>query len=151
MDYTLTRLLEEVARERRRQDEKFGHQDYPLINPFVRPETIRSSYASQARVWKQINDQRIKDGERTGEGVLIEEVFEALSADSPEAIVTELVQVAAVALLLAEMEVRKSPAALPDPARHVWNGADRFHGICRCGQGREDPVHLEADPETGSA
>lgn len=102
----LSQLLLLVAAERRRQDDKFGPQDYPLIDS-------NAPYAGLASAYKQLNDRAIKNGTRTGDNVLLEEVYEALSADGPEETVTELVQVAAVALLLAEMEVRRHPGSLP--------------------------------------
>jgi hypothetical protein len=108
-EHILMKLLAEVGRERSRQDAKFGPQDYPLVPG----NSSRELYHGSADAQKRINDRAIQDGTRTGDHVLLEEVFEALSADGPLEAVTELVQVAAVALLLAEMEIRRHPEALP--------------------------------------
>lgn len=118
---TLFHLLRAVAAERERQDTKFGPQDYPLINP-----VHRSVYASTAESWKRTNDGRISAGTRTGDGVLLEEVYEAISAATPGQTVEELVQVAAVALLLAEMEIRRDPDALPPPCGRTDSGKVTF-------------------------
>lgn len=146
----LLRLLGAVSRERARQDMKFGHQDYPLTDPLQ-----DNRWGPFAEHWKSANDEAMGTGTRTGDGVLLEEVYEALSATTPAEIVTELVQVAAVALLLAEMQIRHHPETAPGgPVRfndniktgmeghHRYNGGDRLHGMCRCGELSGNVIHF---------
>jgi hypothetical protein len=135
--HTLVNLLAEVRRERGRQDAKFGIQDYPLVPG----GWTRENYREAADAHKRINDRAIENGSRTGDHVLLEEVFEALSADGPLETVEELVQVAAVALLLAEMEIRRENARSTWPP-HAWTGEGRLHGLCRlCGEGENVFAH----------
>lgn len=91
-------LLDRVYRERRQQYERWGQQDHEFVH--AEPEFRR--FARQADRWKQINDARSDDGSTAWDGILLEEVYEALSETDPHLRVEELIQVAAVALAEAE-------------------------------------------------
>jgi len=141
------KLLAAVARERRAQDDKFGVQQYPLTGTAEQEIVLTGrSYGVWAAMFKAYNDAAIETGTRTGDAVLLEEVYEAFTAAPGRDRLEELVQTAAVALLLAEMEIRRGVAAMPPaPAyRHGWSGADRLHGLCRCGEGEFHTVHEPA-------
>lgn len=92
------RVLDEVADERVSQDAKWGEQNHPDVPTDDPTEWVRGHYASQADVWKVINDNRVKDGTLTWDGILLEEVYEALAETDPALMRAELVQVAAVAV-----------------------------------------------------
>lgn len=87
-------IVTEVANERWAQIEKWGVQDWPsLFN-----ENFRREFAGKATYWKAVNDAREAAGISTWDGILLEEVFEALAERSEVAMRAELVQVAAVAV-----------------------------------------------------
>jgi hypothetical protein len=86
-------IVAEIADERVRQVERWGQQDHPsfLNHPLPR------DYGKQADRWKAINDARVETDSLTWDGILLEEVYEALAEEDPIARRIELVQVAAVA------------------------------------------------------
>lgn len=101
------RVLFEVWHERQRQDEKWGEQNHPMVGgPF--PEARQSQWARQAEFWKQANDARAISGQIGFDGILLEEVFEALCEEDPINMREELVQVAAVAVGMIEALDRKT-------------------------------------------
>lgn len=92
-------VLEEIVDERGRQDEKFGaDRDLPMHAPTSRPLT----YLARERFWKRENDTRVREGRLAWDGVLLEEVYEALAERDPARQRAELVQVAAVAVAAIE-------------------------------------------------
>lgn len=97
-----------VRDEREAQDAKWGEQNHPDLDPHDIPEVVRIHYAFRAQRWKEINAQRAGNGCEVKyrlpaasctawEGVLLEEVYEALAESDPVRLREELVQVAAVA------------------------------------------------------
>lgn len=101
-------VLGEIAAERARQDAKWGEQNHPDLDPHDIDSVVRNEYAFRADRWKEINARRAKDGCEVKhrnpaekctawDGVLLEEVYEALAEDDPAKLRAELVQVAAVA------------------------------------------------------
>jgi hypothetical protein len=99
------RVLREVAEERERQDEKWGEQNHDMIGGYM-PAGYRADYAVEARNWKHANDYRVERGLLGFDGILLEEVFEALEAEGADQR-AELVQVAAVAVGMIEALDRK--------------------------------------------
>lgn len=93
--------LHEVASERARQDDLWGEQNHPVLDP-ANTDADRDYYYSQATAWKFENQTRKENGRLAWDGILLEEVFEALESDDPAAQRAELIQVAAVALAAAE-------------------------------------------------
>jgi hypothetical protein len=98
-------VLAEVHAERLRQDAKWGEQNHPDV--FDDNRRDRAHYAAMASYWKQKNANRVEVGNILGtpsdrnaawDGILLEEVFEALAEEEPGALRAELVQVAAVAV-----------------------------------------------------
>lgn len=97
-DYTGADAVIIAVQEMDRQDIKWGQQNHPMHpNDTVEP-SYQSIYASFAEEWKQINDNRVQSDRLGWDGILCEEVYEALSADTIEDQITELSHVAAVAL-----------------------------------------------------
>ncbi len=91
-------VLEEVAEERMRQDEKWGEQNHPMRSGDWSAECS----ARSADGWKRINDLRQAAGELVWHGILLEEVYEALAETDPAKQREELIQVAAVAVAMIE-------------------------------------------------
>lgn len=99
--YTRTvHVLQEIMEERAAQDRQWGEQNHPLHSP----EDPQGLYllGRTYHVLEQAAKQRFTAGERSGALILLEEVFEALSARSLVDARTELVQVAAVAVMIVE-------------------------------------------------
>lgn len=86
-------IVLEIATERYKQHEKWGRQDHESIYS----EANRQQYERNAERWKIVNDQRVRAGRLTWDGILLEEVFEALAEEDLELRRAELIQVAAVA------------------------------------------------------
>lgn len=120
-------FAEAVDAERQRQLAKFGEQHHPDVEPRDIPAVTHPYYASRADIWKQVNNERATpstsgrclahcadmDGEphthTAWDGVLLEEVYEALAEDDPARLRAELVQVAAVcAAWIADLDQRPS-------------------------------------------
>ena len=90
-------VLRQVGDERAAQDARWGQQNHPDAPPhslgFDRRDAV-----TKADWWKKENDYRVRAGKIAWDGILLEEVFEALAeTDNTERLREELVQVAAVA------------------------------------------------------
>lgn len=108
-------VLLEVLAERVRQDAKWGEQNHPTWNPSQDHQTFkgpdnwhREEYEHEADAWKLVNAERAKSGETAYDGILLEEVFEALAELDPDKRRVELIQVAAVAVSMVEAEDRNT-------------------------------------------
>lgn len=142
-------LLDEVAVERVRQLEMWGQQDHPV--------TFNSNaWVEENDYWHDKNDQRVEQGTLTWDGILMEEVAEALMETDLHRQRKEFIEVAAVAIAAAEAVDRR---ILQQEREHRemlvdWEKALLEHPdtIVRCGQcvtvsdDREEPV---VDYETG--
>jgi hypothetical protein len=91
---TLSTLLE-VEEEVVRQQELWGEQNHPNRKEH---SAYTDGFAWQATEWKRLNDSRLANGSLAFDGILLEEVYEAVSESEPARIREELVQVAAVAV-----------------------------------------------------
>lgn len=91
-------VLAEVKEERERQHEKWGEQDHPDYCSDWRnsPEYARGENLIRANNWKLENARRVAEGSISWDGILLEEVFEALSEEDPARLREELVQSSAV-------------------------------------------------------
>jgi hypothetical protein len=95
------RVLQEVLAERIRQDEKWGEQNHP-------DGTGARRWADAANVVRgEVNDAA-RQGRTSWNGVLREEVFEALAESDQAKLRKELVQVAAVAVAWIEAIDRRT-------------------------------------------
>jgi hypothetical protein len=110
-------VLAETWTEREAQDERFGEQNHPMYDGRSL-EWLPSRYAELANEWKARNDRRIAEWDAWGvpsdrncswDGILLEEVFEALAETDPVKIRAELIQVAAVAVAAIEAIDRRNP------------------------------------------
>ncbi|MVO84152.1 hypothetical protein GPA10_05045 [Streptomyces sp. p1417] len=124
-------FAEEIDAERQRQLTKFGEQHHPDIEPRDIPVVTHHYYASRADIWKQVNAERATPstggrcaacpGSASGphthtawDGVLLEEVYEALAESEPAKLRAELVQVAAVcAAWIADIDSRTAAEEQP--------------------------------------
>lgn len=86
-------VLMDVSEERERQTRKWGEQHHLDHCPYLYREWDR-----WADNWKAINDRRVQKDELSWDGILLEEVYEALAETDPAMLREELVQVAAVAV-----------------------------------------------------
>ena len=90
-------VMRQIREERALQDAKWGERNHPDRDPLENHHVETHLYAFRANRWKEINEQRSQT-DRTGwDGVLLEEVYEAISEVDPAKLRAELVQVAAVA------------------------------------------------------
>ena len=120
-------VLAEVLTERIAQDTKWGQQNHPDIDPRDIDVVTHHYYASRADIWKQVNEERATPshggrcatcpaeegaphGHTAWDGVLLEEVYEALAEADPAKLRAELIQVAAVAAAWVEAIDRRTPA-----------------------------------------
>lgn len=88
-------VLEEVAAERIRQDEKWGEQNHP--DGTGGPEMVFCAELS-----KRMTDQAAQNGTLTYLHILEEEICEAFAETDKQKLRTELIQVAAVAVAWVE-------------------------------------------------
>jgi len=113
----LRELHAELDAEVWAQDDKWGQQDHPLIGSGVR-ELQREQYAQAAEDWKLRNDVRVQADWLGWDGILLEEVYEALECDTVESACEELVQVIAVAAqMILNLRARDSLDKLDDPVQ----------------------------------
>ena len=123
-----TGVLREIAAERVRQDETWGEQNHPDIDPRDIPGPTRNEYAFRAERWKEIVAERatptISGGRCHGhpaephvhsawDAILLEEVYEALTEAAGGDVAKlrkELIQVAAVAAQWVEAIDRRQGA-----------------------------------------
>ncbi|MFI6298967.1 hypothetical protein ACIBEJ_45775 [Nonomuraea sp. NPDC050790] len=102
-------VLEEIAGERRAQDARWGIQDVPDGT-----SPVRAPAADEA---KRETSAAFDDGTLTWRHILAEEVLEAFAESDTEALRTELIQVAAVAVKWVQAIDRRAVTAgtSPDP------------------------------------
>ncbi|TDC67602.1 hypothetical protein [Streptomyces hainanensis] len=124
-DSPTDRVLADVAHVRRRQDLRWGEQNHPALAPCADGTTTRTGYEASADRWKEINDARARASDTIDrcpagasphphtawDGILLEEVYEALAEEDPAAVRAELVQVAAVAVAWIEAIDRRTARA----------------------------------------
>lgn len=102
-------VLHEVHAERERQHGIFGDQDLPDTAQYSHPRS--TEYATTADTWKANNASRILNDRLAWDGLLLEEVYEALAESDPAALRTELIQVAALAVAWVEAIDRRETRA----------------------------------------
>jgi hypothetical protein len=105
-------ILAEIHAERLRQDAKWGEQNHPtVIRDGLLGDCDHDYYATIADDWKGRNAYRVRRRNEQGyprdrncawDGILREEVYEALAEADPVKRRAELVQVAAVAVNMIE-------------------------------------------------
>jgi hypothetical protein len=108
-------VLGEVADERERQDMKWGQQNHPDRFFIGRDDAEDGEhlydYEFRACLWRRRNEARVAERNSEGaapdrnaawDGVLLEEVYEALAESDPARLRAELIQVAAVAVAWVE-------------------------------------------------
>jgi len=96
-------ILDDVFDERVEQDEKWGEQNHP-------DGTGRTFSTLDAARIKSENALRVAKGTLTWQDILEEEVIEAFAETDSQALIDELVQVAAVAVAWIEcIERRRTP------------------------------------------
>jgi hypothetical protein len=94
---TRDEILAAVLAERERQEILWGEQNHPDV-PMVLPATKRGLHRADAEKWKILNARRVNMGHLAWDGILLEEVYEALAEADPDKLRTELVQSMAVIL-----------------------------------------------------
>ncbi|MFH9826748.1 hypothetical protein [Streptomyces bobili] len=115
-------VAEAIDTERQAQLAKWGEQRHPVIDARDIPEVTHPYYASRADIWRQVNEERATASLTVGrcsrcpegphthtawDGILLEEVYEALAEPDPMKRRAELVQVMAVcAAMIAADEAR---------------------------------------------
>lgn len=99
-------VTHEIRRERHRQDEQWGEQNHPDDARFIE---VGAEYVLFADYWKEINANRVRADDLAWDGILLEEVYEALAEiGDDEKLRAELIQVAAVAVAWVEAIDRRA-------------------------------------------
>ena len=97
------RIFEEIRVERKRQDEKFGEQNYPMVGKTLY-DILPEDYPRSDLLRRQI--QKCKERSKTDQfcwfDILLEEICEAFLETEPERQREEMIQVAAVAVAIIE-------------------------------------------------
>lgn len=106
---TLLHIINELVKERDRQDEMWGQQDHPNRHGNTGPHF---SFAELLEDSRALNEQNVAKGENNWTDILLEEVFEALSEPNQSNLRTELIQVAAVAVAWVEAIDRRTLTAV---------------------------------------
>lgn len=106
-----TRILIEISVERDVQDAKWGEQNHPLLTPNC-PEDSRRFYYEESILWKKANADRVEAGTLAWDGILLEEVNEALGEESFIQRRQELIQAAAVIVAMIEHMDREAAKAV---------------------------------------
>lgn len=88
------------------QDDKWGTQDHPDVHE-EDPDYDRKVYGIWADRWKGANAGRVERRSLAWDGILLEEVYEALAESDEGRLYDELIQVAAVAQQWAEAILRR--------------------------------------------
>ena len=106
-------VLEEVAQERLRQVDKWGHQNHPDGTGDVW-EMCNGRHAGWAEEWADDMRRRCQEAPERQWGdlwslILMEEVAEAFAEEQPDRLREELIQVAAVACAWVEAIDRRQP------------------------------------------
>jgi hypothetical protein len=105
---TLWRLLDEVAKERYSQNEKWGEQHHP--------DGTSEAYKTLADEAKEANDRAVADGVLSWADILTEEFLEAMAEIDPAKLRTELVQISAVCVAWVEdIDSRTTSQTTPWP------------------------------------
>ena len=120
----------EVIEEQSRQVTLWGEQNHEDIGD--RPDHL--SFAQAAEWWKLMNETRVELDSVTWDGILLEEVYEALAESQYGSRREELLQVAAVATAMVEALDRTEAKRRHDEARRVnitpdWVAADVLDAI----------------------
>lgn len=92
------RVLAQIYAERKRQEQLWGEQNHPLLNA----SNLSKVFAGRAEAWKECNQDRVRQGDLSWDGILLEEIYEALAERNPMAMRAELVQAAAVIVNMIE-------------------------------------------------
>lgn len=96
-------ILKDVHKECIRQEELWGKQHHPTFPTVAGRDRLRFAAQAKAEGIKRENAQRAATGYIAWDLILLEEVFEALAEDgNPDTMITELTQVAAVAVTMIE-------------------------------------------------
>jgi hypothetical protein len=96
-------VLKEIMQEMERQDEKWGEQNHPM----TKSEDIHAIYKTLAKEMKVKNFVANEQGNIAWHTILLEEVYEAFAETKPKKQWKEMIQVAAVAIQIAECLERK--------------------------------------------
>lgn len=98
MTSSTAKVLAETHWERRAQDARWGERNHP-----DRPSLVHlGSAAREATYWKSENAYRARTCRLAWDGILLEEVYEALAEADVSRLRAELIQVAAVAVAWVE-------------------------------------------------
>ena len=97
----------EIRAERDSQDQQWGEQNHPMLPSDGYGWLIQGDYECLARTWKTTNAYRAQKGQLAWDGILLEEVYEALCEPDAKKREVELIQVAAVAVAAWEASRRQ--------------------------------------------
>lgn len=120
-------VAREVLQERSQQDARWGEQNHPDLSNYSATAQDARIYADKAEIWKGVNGNRVQAGRLSWDGILLEEVYEALEQAGKGdlgQLRQELIQVAAVATCWVEaLDRRVEPKYVyfsDNPGTFIW-------------------------------
>jgi hypothetical protein len=117
-DHTVHYSARMVLNEVDRQVELWGQQDHPVISALQAPglgeQFARDSARDRAAYWQEENARRVELGDLSWDGILLEEVYEALAEKHVGPQIIELAQVAAVVISMMSSLLRNNGVTLAD-------------------------------------
>ena len=138
-------IVNEIAAERLSQVATWGVQDHPSTYS----DLDRKRAEKHANHWKQVNSARVANDTLTWDGILLEEVYEALAEKDPFLRRAELVQVAAVAAAEIESIDRWADQAPEPDAEPLVRSCPMSVEGCEF-ECEDGPCAIEADAPIGA-
>lgn len=94
-------IFEEIQTERVRQEEKWGEQDWKLVNHQIKDKEAYYKIPTEEKA-KEVCDGRMSDGNASWADIILEEFCEVVYAKDKEEMRKELVQMIAVSVAALE-------------------------------------------------
>lgn len=100
----MEKIFEEIRTERNKQDQKWGQQNHPVLNPDLKSASAQCSWHAlpEEDYARTLVDKGVKEGTLTFMNILVEEISEAASCQDAVELRKELIQSTAVLVAMIE-------------------------------------------------